>query len=98
MSAAKHTPGPWVWQHWQDGQNTVAEQSTLGTIANIWTSGAGVDIDKANARLIAAAPELLQALVAMRDSRPSGVSLTAAEGVALDKCCAAIAKATGGAA
>lgn len=62
MSGAKHTPGPWVWQHWPDGQNTVATQATLGTVANVWTSGAGVDIDKANARLIAAAPELLEAL------------------------------------
>lgn len=67
MSAAKHTPGPWVWQHWPDGQNTVATQATLGTVANVWTSGAGVDIDKANARLMAAAPELLDLLRQCRD-------------------------------
>lgn len=98
MSAAKHTRGPWIWQHWTDGQNTIAEHATLGTIANVWTSGAGVDIDKANARLIAAAPELLEALqpFAERNSSDEFITITVrTSDVARAR--AAIAKATGGA-
>lgn len=60
MPAAQHTPGPWIWQHWPDGVDAVAQASTLGTIATI-QSGAFADEDQANARLIAAAPDLLEA-------------------------------------
>lgn len=100
---SKHTAGPWIWQHWPDGQNTVAEQSTLGTIANVWTSGAGVEIDRANARLIAAAPELLALAVRLEPMLASHEQAEKDRGdrehtsLFLIELRAAIAKATGGA-
>jgi hypothetical protein len=59
--SAQHTPGPWLWQHWPDDVDPVAEASTLGTIATLQATDEG----QANARLIAAAPELLAALQAL---------------------------------
>lgn len=64
MSAAKHTPGPWKLEiiHLSTGRNRhVRASSPSRGVAEVW----GPDEDKesdANARLIAAAPELLEAL------------------------------------
>jgi hypothetical protein len=72
MSAAKHTPGPWF-----SDEEHVIRQVTPGQkfqhpimVANGWIEGAWVGDDgneesRANARLIAAAPELLEALLEM---------------------------------
>lgn len=95
MSNAQHTPGPWVWQHWPDGTHTVAQSSTLGTIATIFP-GPQEEEQAANARLIAAAPELLEALtwaVRFIDTYASKAAGPATPEV--NKCRAAIAKATG---
>lgn len=105
MTDTQHTPGPWVIG--RDGynpdkiyadQDTVAAvfglplHSTIGDVRgdNKWAQGL------ANARLIAAAPELLEVLILMteleqkecdfRGVGPSGILLAAR---------AAIAKATG---
>ena len=53
----QHTPGPWI--HDADATGAVVYQGNSGTIANI-----PMDLRafRANARLIAAAPELLVAL------------------------------------
>ena len=58
---SKHTPGPWEIKN----QNLVAEGGNC-VLANLhmW-QGDAPDEGKANARLIAAAPELLAALQAM---------------------------------
>lgn len=67
MSAAKHTPGPW-----QTDRNNVhsAQIATIHQcVGNDWIEvwspkalGASEEMQEANARLISAAPELLEAL------------------------------------
>ena len=59
MSAA-HTPGPWA--EFEPTDTLHAVRSVLGKIvADVGYSGT-IEGDKANARLIAAAPDLLEAL------------------------------------
>lgn len=86
MSAVKHTPGPWV-----------ATPDPLGCETD-WMVGAsdghpdGVAVcNKRDARLIAAAPELLEALQIARDF----AAYAQAEPADLALIDAAIAKATG---
>lgn len=59
MSESKHTPGPWI----QDGV-TIRAKTPLTSIATVldvaWPCGNVPYDPKANARLIAAAPELLE--------------------------------------
>ena len=92
MSEAKHTPGPWL----ADGASVYEERDDFSVICNFWSSS--LPEWEANARLIAAAPDLLEALeqlvieyddVELADAEPS--SLTAAFNAAR----AAIAKAKG---
>lgn len=97
MSKPKHTPGPWKF---------IGEVSEVRTVTPDPTSqyGNGTPIvsfsewdlnskeKQANARLIAAAPELLDALRAVRSSLPLTVDPTPLE-IQIN---AAIAKATGG--
>lgn len=59
MSAAQHTPGPWMADAWlyvraADGQTVARCSATLGKY----------ELEEPNARLIAAAPELLSNLLA----------------------------------
>jgi len=56
MSETKHTPGPWHTA----GDQGVQIRSQRDQIAKVWTMRGNEW--KANARLIAAAPELLEAL------------------------------------
>ncbi len=58
MSNAKHTPGPWIVEQ-VSGAIEVCNEETLFTVARC---GIGNGVSEANARLIAAAPELLAAL------------------------------------
>jgi hypothetical protein len=61
MSTA-HTPGPWI-QGWDENfprQTVIIEQETNGRILAVVDDND--EQDKANARLIASAPELLEAL------------------------------------
>lgn len=59
----QHTPGPWrvqgtgIWGGHADGLERL--------IAGLWTHYVGQQQTEANARLIAAAPELLEALKAL---------------------------------
>ena len=83
--ADKHTPGPWkIGTPPPNGEQTVGTDQ--GLMVAVATTGAGVQT-KANASLIAAAPDLLDALE----------ELVAEFGVCglTEKARAAIAKATG---
>ena len=59
MSEVKHTPGPWQWTQHFDPTISIYKDG-FGTLARLYDSAAGTG--KANARLIAAAPDLLEAL------------------------------------
>lgn len=85
MTEAKHTPGPWDIKF-----DSIRSLTKPKYVAGIITVNNDHDEAKANARLIAAAPELLNALKDMvaTFSGYQGMELTAAR--------AAIAKATGG--
>lgn len=95
MNKPKHTPGPWSVGDSTGRMNQVAIEPTIGCVY-----GAGDEV-KANARLTAAAPELLDAVnavyinaVKLPDLRDE-FSINRAT---LDKIKAAISKATGEAA
>ena len=81
----EYTPGPWITEHVGDCVEVVNEE-TLFTIARCGIKNGARS--EANARLIAAAPELLEALEDVLSSEP-GPSLN-------DRVRAAIAKALGG--
>src|SRR5260370_27566244 len=59
--AVRHTPGPWIIvKHGTDMDiETRQDSGMVCCVATAWTRG---DRQEANARLIAAAPELLEAL------------------------------------
>ena len=90
MSAARHTPGPWFVPH-------VSETQGGSSGASVWALGGDVIIAespsrslslegrRANARLIAAAPDLLDALtqlcfMARTSGTPTPELLAACEG------------------
>jgi len=108
---SKHTPGPWDWSpHYKtgDGRATwslIGSQDGYGILScdGDENSPQGLN-DEANARLIAAAPELLEALTQIHDvyaAMRQRLSVDyandgwSAETITLDKAKAAIAKATG---
>lgn len=72
MSEVKHTPGPWVDQpsKYRDGVLVVRANAPGGRIlAEFGSEDEPLDeIDQANARLIAAAPELLETLKILRNT------------------------------
>ena len=102
MSTSKHTPGPWAAGQVGSGQcfDIIGPDVTgLGReIVGTLRASQGKDANSANARLIAAAPELMAALIAtdaaMRE-HPCG-DCRSDEDIALAR--AAIAKAEGRAA
>lgn len=78
----KHTPGPWI----KEG-GTVCKANTLQTICK--TSGKDEATQSANARLIASAPDMLDALQAIVDAFGDQDSIL------IDQCKAALGKAIG---
>jgi hypothetical protein len=66
---SKHTPGPWLTtestEHWGRVNVTVQAAFTANEIATAWQGT--TDVNRANARLIAAAPDLLEVLKAFSD-------------------------------
>lgn len=97
---SKHTPGPWLAERdGSDNWNVVSPAFTGFDYFVVGTEGLyrGDGSDEANARLIAAAPELLAALESLRDG------VLNIRGVDVDAYCpdefaaarAAISKATG---
>ena len=91
MSKAKHTPGPWRYVYAPGYCGELRAQNGT-TIAEFVT-----EPNSDNACLIAAAPELLAALIAITTTRCDGMDITPIND-AWDMATAAIAKATGGAA
>ena len=98
---SKHTPGPWFYGDWIKGTKVESSASEWVEIWNIDADGSqGLPFvackhhdQIANARLIAAAPELLEALKLIASAENSALDLAYCKGIAR----AAIAKATGGA-
>jgi hypothetical protein len=68
---ATHTPGPWFWTQDRSGYPTSLRRSGSGEVViqpdNTPGEHAWVDVSEADAALIAAAPDLLEALTALRD-------------------------------
>jgi hypothetical protein len=93
----KHTPGPWSAERvWDIPETKVhayfhGEPYALAEVYSTFTSGER----EANAKLIAAAPDLLDALRAMREAFPShGASMNAQQAAAFELAIATIDKAT----
>jgi hypothetical protein len=66
-AASRHTPGPWTWERHNDEDRRYHSSDwrlAPGILLPDTESGTpgGDEIDRANARLIAAAPDLLEAL------------------------------------
>lgn len=89
----KNTPGPWSVDRYSTGNSRrIVVNGTSGMVADLdWNSHAEND---ANARLIAAAPELLNMLQRMYDETNGGGTPCL---LTLEHAVVAIAKATGGA-
>jgi hypothetical protein len=66
--APKHTPGPWRIRWLTNGWPVIT--SDAHDIADLRLNGNGLPHVEANARLIAAAPELLEAAIAVRHYLP----------------------------
>ena len=97
--SAKHTPGPWLTDrnNVHTGQIATVHHCIGNDWIEIWTdkwleTGLGEGEQEANARLIAAAPDLLAALQSVLANSLDSQGLADAHKQARD----AIAKATGG--
>ncbi len=89
----KHTPGP--WHTIREGSSTVYVESRIGggwvqEVSSCGPTANGSEEQEANARLIAAAPELLDALEMVMKKYSKHL-----DGFAFEQCHAAISKATG---
>lgn len=100
MSA--HTPGPWTADKLQDQsafnifmQGYGSAGASVHHCSNATNCMGSLEVE-ANARLIAAAPELLAALQALADAVQTFTNATPADWSELAKANAAIAQATGG--
>lgn len=98
---SKHTPGPWFLAEKVEGKHTVTNLRRIrseregmehGAVCEVYGIADGSEAH-ANARLIAAAPELLEALEYVLNTCPA-INSQAEE--AHQQARAAIAKATGG--
>ena len=69
----KHTPGPWSYWNGICSPGGRVTQDETGTHIAIPTVYANAQLTDANARLIAAAPELFEALKSVLDMASSGV-------------------------
>ena len=83
---SKHTPGPWFF-NFEAGRYVISHQGNFGPHKALAITGGFYPDLEANARLIAAAPELLEALQMLLEFPNTGPATSAAR--------AAIAKATG---
>ena len=66
----KHTPGPWKVEQRFSGNRFIHSDNSQSPICRVAFVGMGIGVDesKANADLIAAAPELLEALENLLDA------------------------------
>ncbi|WP_329762617.1 hypothetical protein [Stenotrophomonas maltophilia] len=101
--SSKHTPGPWIVRFRADGSSYISMGDPSNgphKAADLFLTADGGESDLADARLIAAAPELLEALILLeREMVDSGNAGSVDYGwkPAIEKTRAAIAKATDGA-
>jgi hypothetical protein len=98
MSNAKHTPGPWeIGDYDEELQAVRIRAGGFVPLTPAVALAAGLDKPRAysNARLIAAAPELLEALIQVRAAMPDRTFATAEAKLVIDMVNAAIAKAEG---
>lgn len=70
----KHTPGPWQWEK-RGGAFRAIEGPSGPSVAvtEEYAGDAWIDVSEANARLIAAAPEMLEALIQAAAHLSSGI-------------------------
>lgn len=88
---SKHTPGPWRAEGW----NGVVVNDSIGNTLAVFPSGDGqVETAKANAKLIAAAPVLLESLQALMTMEALILEHRPAAVYTIEAARAAIAKAT----
>jgi len=101
MSGVKHTPGPWLTQWEHDGDESIwSRDGGMHMIATCHAEDDRVIPAKANARLIAAAPDLLEAGAELQAARKAQKLSPSAENLsrvrrASDAFDAAIARARG---
>ena len=90
-----HTPGPWTWDNPQNCASGLSGAGGSPVIEDMGYDGLWIDPSSANARLIAAAPDLLEALTALLDydEQDAGCVPTHAHLDAQDDARAAILKA-----
>lgn len=90
---AQHTPAPWYKSI--DSQATMRITRTTGEVIATLDNEQLTSERNANARLIAAAPELLEALERLVDHRHIAVNSIAGKAMGLPQAISAIAKAKG---
>jgi hypothetical protein len=96
MSESKHTPGPWVAEIGGQGSFMIEDSNARVLCQRAAWYSSMVDESEANARLIAAAPDLLAALIAIADQLERvGDTRRHKDGQYIDEARAAIAKAEG---
>ena len=93
MSNASHTPGPWKSRPENKGSWTAVVHAAGGECIAVCSSGSADN--HANARLVAAAPELLEALQFCLDQMDPDRHTVERIDKAMDRAYAAIAKAEG---
>jgi len=95
MTNTQHTPGPWSYHYERTINRHIVRSGFAGERNICVTYGAGATSYEcaANARLIAAAPELLEALEGLLNLEPPLLSAKEKKAYAIAR--AAIAKATG---
>lgn len=100
MSETKHTPGPWEWDepsNWYGTAARVMVREPYGKIAQVQLSGwKPRSMAIANARLIAAAPDLLAACEAALEACELEMQFILDNNKLRETLQAAIAKAKGG--
>ena len=96
MAHTKHTPGPWRTHKRTKNVGIFADTPTMSSVPIAEVCGVCVDDVDANARLIAAAPDLLEAsrLACLVMAKGNGLSYKDRQ-EAHEACIAAIAKAEG---
>lgn len=90
---SKHTPGPWA-ANFEAGRYVITYQAELGPRMALAITGGHFPDHEANARLIAAAPELLSVLLELKECSEYWSEYDVPVGIH-DRINSAIAKATG---
>jgi hypothetical protein len=96
MNEIKHTPGPWHWDDTVWDYDPEQQSPWLVDENDDWVLCGEIKCNEANARLIAAAPELLESLMAVIGKLEKHFgSIDPVAGTPMAKAYEAIAKATG---